>query len=143
MSEIDIVTVYHRDSNYRLAQVLERTLAETEDVPHTFIGVDNRKTNRGFAKGCNYGVKRGDSPIIGFLNPDVVIRGPFLGRILQVFEDPETVITGSDFGKPKREIKTWGCQTWVCGAAFFVRRDWFESRGGFDQADRDWETDLG
>jgi len=43
------------------------------------------------------------------------------------------VICGHAFGKPRFEIKIWGCREWVCGAAMFVQRKWFESVGGFDE----------
>lgn len=144
MSQIDVVTVYHRDENYKQAMELQQTLEQIEKVPFTFIGVDNRIKNVGFSKGCNKGAKQGTSPIIGFLNPDVTVHFPFFRRIVETFQRPHVVIAGENFGKSRREIELWGCREWVCGAAMFVDRHWFEGRGGFDeQFVWGWEeTDL-
>lgn len=142
---VDIVTVFHRDENFKLALDLEARLHEVEPfIPFLMIGVDNREDNRGFAKGCNHGAREGTAPVIGFLNPDVEVDGPFLGRILDILAR-QTVITGSNFGKHPTEYRqAWGCDDWVCGAALFVRRDFFESMHGFDeQFVWGWEeTDL-
>lgn len=156
----DIVTVIHNDTNRRLAADLERRLEMWETlefeefgnpdpikVPnYSFTVVDNSVENRGFAGGCNYGALHPalNSPIIGFLNPDVQVEGPFLDTVAAVMADQHVVITGSSFGKPQHELAIWGVRDWVCGAAFFVRRDWFAARGGFDpQFVWGWEeTDL-
>lgn len=135
MTDIDVVTVFHREENYRQAQDLERSLKiHDRKDRHTFIGIDNREYNRGFAKGCNEGAWLGDSPVIAFLNPDVEIDGDIFTPVLDVFAaDNRCVITGEKFGKHPREYqKHWGCDDWVCGAAFFVRRDFFRAMGGFD-----------
>lgn len=99
------------------------------------VGVDNRVNNRGFAIGCNFGAfaEGVDAPLIGFLNPDVAIKGPFMDAVAEAFRDPSVVIAGNRFGKPQRELDLWGCRNWVCGAAMFVRRTWFTEVGGFDE----------
>lgn len=142
---IDVVTVFHRDENYRLAMDLRSSLERYEKtVPWNFIGVDNRVDNRGFSKGCNFGASQGSAPIIGFLNPDVRVQAAFLQQVVDAFERPHTVIAGERFGKTQREIEIWGCREWVCGAAMFVDREWFDGHGGFDeQFVWGWEeTDL-
>jgi GT2 family glycosyltransferase len=142
----DFVTVYHNDVNFELHKRLRKALLEHEPAGgYTFIGVDNRKNNRGFAMGCNVGafVERANAPIIGFLNPDVNIVGPFLDTVTATLVPP-VVITGCRYGKPQAELTNWGVNDWVCGAAFFVSRSWFTSVGGFDtQFVWSWEeTDL-
>lgn len=139
----DLVTVFHNDRNHKEHLALERALREFE-TDYRFIPVDNRVENRGFARGCNVGAAIGDAPVIGFLNPDVGIQGPFLERVHDVLGRDNVVVTGCRFGKPQTEIRSWGCRDWVCGAALFVRRSWWESVGGFDeQFVWGWEeTDL-
>jgi len=142
----DFVTVYHNDGNYDQHKHLRATLVQHEPAGgYTFIGVDNRRNNRGFAGGCNAGAftDGATAPIIGFLNPDATIAGPFLDAVTATLVAP-VVITGCRFGKPAAELRSWGVKDWVCGAAMFVSRSWFTSVGGFDaQFVWGWEeTDL-
>jgi GT2 family glycosyltransferase len=145
MIRIDLVTVYHNNTNIKQHVELGVALRKHERDGYRFIGVDNRVKNRGFAAGCNLGAfhPEADAAVIGFLNPDVSVRGPFVDKVLAQLTGT-TVITGCRFAKPKRELDIWGVQDWVCGATFFVRRDWFERVGGFDeQFVWSWEeTDL-
>lgn len=135
MMRADLVTVYHNDRNYRqhleLKDMLQRY--ESDGAAFTFIGVDNRVHNRGFAGGCNVGAftKAATAPIIGFLNPDVQVTGPFIDQVRQTL-NATVVITGCRFGKAQRELNAWGVADWVCGAAMFVDRAWFTAVGGFD-----------
>jgi GT2 family glycosyltransferase len=141
----DIVTVYHNDAAFKDSLVLEKQVTEHASFPFHVIGVDNRVENRGFSAACNLGTATGSSPIIGFLNPDCVITGDFMTPVVEMFETyPLVVITGERFGKGRHELRVWGCHDWVCGACLFVRRDFWESVGGFDnQFFWAWEeTDL-
>lgn len=132
---VDIVTIWHNATNRDEMYALLEELCEHEDrTGFAFFAVDNSVENRGFSKGCNYGAAKGDAPLIGFLNPDCRIDGPFLDAIEAAFEDPNVVIAGSSHGKPEREVRLWGLQSWVCGCTMFVRRSWFEEIGGFDEA---------
>lgn len=141
---MDIVTVFHNDRNHREALDLQETLRTyINGGIITFTAIDNTTVNRGFSAGCNLGARLGTAPIIGFLNPDVSVHGPFIETVQHALVPP-VVITGNRYGKPSREIQIWGCNDWVCGASFFVDRAWFESRGGFDRR-YEWgweETDL-
>lgn len=142
----DLVTVYHNDTNFEQHKRLRASLIEHEpDGGYTFITVDNRDNNRGFAGGCNIGAfaKEATAPIIGFLNPDAVVTGPFLDAVTATLVPP-VVITGCRFGKSQAELNDWGVRDWVCGAAMFVTRTWFTNVGGFDtQFVWGWEeTDL-
>lgn len=143
---IDIVTVYHNDHNYDLLLEQRAALAKHEpDGGYRHIGVDNRTKNRGFAAGCNLGASHAtaSAPIIGFINPDAVIEGPFISTVCRTIKSP-VVITGCRYDKPAKELAIWGVNDWVCGATLFVDRKWFESIGGFDeQFVWSWEeTDL-
>lgn len=143
---IDIVSVFHSELNRRQAGELHDAILEYEPGGWRFITVDNREDNRGFAKGCNWGAfhPRAKAPVIGFLNPDTLVDGPFIDQVLEALDEPATVITGCRFDKPAEELKIWGCHEWVCGATFFVRRDFFTGCGGFDEG-YVWafeETDL-
>lgn len=130
----DIVTVFHNERNYRQHLDLRQMLVAAEpEGGFTFIAVDNRVNNRGFAAGCNAGafMEGATAPIIGFINPDATVTGPFLNRVAHTLRPP-IVITGCRFSKAQRELNAWGVSDWVCGAAMFVARDWFSAVGGFD-----------
>lgn len=133
MSEIDIVTVYHNSKNYGQSLDLLEKLDEFESGRFTFIPHSNIENNLGFAKGCNIAAAQGSSPIIGFINPDVNVLGPFVSTVQNAFMREIVKVVGMDFGKPRFEQDIWGVRNWVCGAVFFVRRDWWELLGGFDE----------
>lgn len=130
--QIEVVTVFHNAHNKQLTADLVDSLAYWEPgiKVHT---VDNTRNNRGFSKACNLGAIWCESPVVGFLNPDVEIKGTFAGRVVKALEDPDTVIAGNGYGKPAREVRIWGIKTFICGACMFVERKWFESVDGFDQ----------
>lgn len=145
MCDIDIVTVAHNNHNKKLAEYLLAELSRVENG-FSFYVHDNSVENLGFAKGCNRGAFRegAQAPLIGFLNPDVSVQGKFIHSVKQILTAKDTVITGNRYRKPDRELREWGVTDWVCGACFFVRRDWFTEKGGFDET-YVWaweETDL-
>lgn len=130
--QVEIVTVFHNLRNKRQAVDLRDAVSMFEpDVEVHFV--DNTKINRGFAKACNLGAAWCTAPVIGFLNPDVVLSGAFVKPVMKAFADENVVIAGERFGKSDRELRIWECRDWVCGAAMFVRADWFEQQGGFDE----------
>lgn len=133
---IDIITVFHNDNNYQQHNELFTAIRAHEPRGgYNLIGIDNRTTNRGFALACNLGAfyhAYRPSPIIGFLNPDSHIRGPFIDAVHDALSG-HVVITGCRFNKPQRELDLWGVWDWVCGAAMFVDRGWFRGVGGFDE----------
>lgn len=131
---MDIVTVYHNNVNLAQADQLWTDLRQYEDPgKFRFYAHSNVRENLGFAKGCNVGAAKGDSEFIGFLNPDVEVRGRFIDLVEEILRLPDVVITGCRFNKPQVELDEWGVKEWVCGAAFFVRRDWWVELGGFDE----------
>lgn len=130
-SVIDVVTVFHNENSKRDSLQLQSKVTGFPGIASHYL-VDNTIENRGFAKGCNLGASFGSAPIVGFLNPDVDLLGDFCPDVIRTINSGAT-ITGESFGKSKREIRIWGCSDWVCGAAMFVDRAWFESVGGFDE----------
>lgn len=132
---IDIVTVPHNDINTAETEALFAALHAAHPAQLTLIAVSNRRINRGFAKACNMGAGYGRSPIVGFLNPDVVIQNDsWVGQVVRALErDPHLMVVGNRFGKPANELRHWGVTQWVCGAVMFVRRTWWEHLGGFDE----------
>lgn len=130
---IDIVTVFHNQKNKQQAEELYDSLLKIES-DFTFYAHSNIEDNIGFARACNIGAFRegAEASIIGFLNPDVSVHGPFIESVEKALVG-DTVITGNSFNKPKAEIRSWGCKDWVCGASFFVQRAFFEEVRGFDE----------
>lgn len=146
MRRLDIVTVFHNETNYaQYLQLQQAVMAAEPAGGYTFFGVDNRTVNRGFAAGCNLGASHpdGTAAVIAFLNPDCHVYGPFIDIVCSVLTS-STVITGCRFGKPAHELQIWGVSDWVCGAAMFVDRAWFTDAGQFDeQFTWSWDdTDL-
>ena len=130
---LDIVTVPYTPLNHIQARDLIQAVRERYAFTVCCVSVSNRVHNRGFAKGCNLGAANCNAPIIGFLNPDVTIEGPWLETVVSAFEDPDLVIAGNGFNKPANELRYWRVSTFICGAVFFVRRTWFTHVGGFDE----------
>lgn len=128
---VDIVTVVHNEINYEQSLQLEADL-EKYETGYSFTRVDNRTHNSGFGRACNLGAASGESPIIGLLNPDCVIKGPFMKTVQGALASEKVVITGERYNKPQRELQFWGVKEFVCGATMFIKRDWWESVGGFD-----------
>lgn len=141
---IDLVTIIHNDVNSRLAIGLAVSLEQYEHENHKLIIRDNTTDNIGFAKGCNEAFTQTTSQIVGFINPDVMVHGNFITLVENQFLDPGVMITGETFRPGKVDMKHNRLTNWVCGAALFVRRDWFISVGGFHEGYVwSWEeTDL-
>lgn len=142
---IDFIIVYHRDAVFREAERLLDEIVAHEDARHFHvISVDNRVENVGFAKAANAGAKKATAPIVGFLNPDLRVHGPFIHQVFRSVKSSGPYVVGPDFNKSKEILRAWGLRDWVCGAAFFVLRDWFQALNGFDE-DYVWgleETDF-
>lgn len=140
---MDLITVVHNEKNKVFAETLRRTL-ELHEPQARLIVWDNSQENLGFAKGCNRGAEQATSDIIGFINPDVLVHGTFIDKVVEQFIDPKVVITGCTFRPISEDYSRNGLKNWVCGAAMFVRREWFESVDGFcEQYVWSWEeTDL-
>ena len=128
-----VVNYKHTDETARLLDQLHKTFHH----PYTVTVIDNTLDNRGFAKATNLGASLGSAEIIGFLNPDILlVDGWADATIATLAENSNIVICGprldDGYGWP-RDLRTSGIKNWVCGACYFVRRDFFESRGGFDE----------
>jgi len=130
---IDVVTVVYDEKTEVLGRMLGAILAKDSNIAK-FIVVDNRPVNRGFAKACNLGAREVTADVIGFLNPDVHIHATFGRQIEECLAAmPEVMACGMRYGKSDVMLEAWCVNRWICGACFFVRREWFEQLGGFDE----------
>lgn len=129
----DVIVVHHNDMNYQQHIVMLDALRKHADGPYDTYVADNSEVNLGFSKACNIEASKGNNPFLIFLNPDVWVEGPFFEIVADVFSDPRIKVTGANFNKNPVEIHGWGLKDWVCGAAFFTRRDWWEELHGFDE----------
>jgi GT2 family glycosyltransferase len=135
MIHADLVTVIHNDTQQAQLDRLRGQLAEHEpDGGYRLIAVYNRTRARGFARACNLGALHPevDAPVIGFLDPDLHITGPFLAAVTATLSDP-VIITGARFDKPDSELRSWGVRDWVSNSALFVQRRWFAATDGYDE----------
>ncbi len=126
------------------------------DVP---VGVQlfRRPENAGFAGGCNFGASLGTAPLLLFLNPDVALAEDWLEKAARLLASrPEVGLIGGKLVYPDGRgvqhaggtlhypLATTSHRTeglnepqddepdYVTGAALAVKRDVFESLGGFD-----------
>lgn len=131
---VDFVIVAYRSTKDVGRLLLQLALTYTGE--HTVTVIDNTRDNRGFAKATNIGAALGNAPIIAFLNPDIILAPGWADGTLAAFADPALVIAGprlDDGYEWPRDVSSNGITSWVCGACYFVRRDFFESCGGFDE----------
>lgn len=141
---LDIISVYHNGAYRIMASRVRGELERYVSAPWTWLDADNTRKNIGFGPRVNQVASTSSGDIIALLNPDAQIKGDFSPHVLAAFDDPSVVIAGSDFGKDKADVNSWGLDAWVCGAAFFVRRSFWQEVGGFDpEYTWSWEeTDL-
>lgn len=70
------------------------------DIPHRFydslsdITLVRNKENLGYPKACNIGARRKQSPLIFFLNSDVLLESDSVERLIRKMDDPNTAIVG-------------------------------------------------
>jgi GT2 family glycosyltransferase len=56
--------------------------------------VIENQTNTGFPKACNQGVRKGRSPLIFFLNSDVILEPNSINRLVTELDDPKMGVVG-------------------------------------------------
>ncbi len=130
----DLIVVAHNELNWKLISNRMKYLLHLHEeggIPYELVVHDNRTSNIGFAAAVNLSVARSGSPYIGLLNPDTLVAGPFLRKVKDTL-DSNVQVTGCRWAKSKHELRLWAVKQWVCGAAFFTTRQWWELLGGFD-----------
>jgi hypothetical protein len=83
LAAMDWVRVYVTDN-----ASTDDSVAAVEDLP---VDVTRLGDNRGFGAGCNAGWRRGDSPLVLFLNPDATIDEESLRTLCAVLDRDEGV----------------------------------------------------
>lgn len=112
---VDIVFAVHR--NFEMFDACLVSIPEAaEGITYNIIAVDNgspkeeadpfyarwgdrlvvirNKENEGFPRACNTGARRKQSPLIFFLNTDVVLQPASLANLVKAMDDPQTGIVG-------------------------------------------------
>lgn len=125
--------------NYHCGADIGRVISEIETTfpwEHTVTVIDNSYDNRGFSKAANMGSRWGNGDFIAFINPDLYLMNGWADNIIAALQNPDVAIAGARLndGMPwPRDVSSNGIKTWVCGACYFVRRNFFELVGGFDE----------
>lgn len=114
-SLVDIIILVHRRFDL-LSQCLQSIPAATNGIGYRIIIFDNgspfeeandfyrtlpqdikvirNKENLGFPKGCNLAFDRGFSPLVFFLNDDVILDPDSLEHLVHAMDDPKVGIAG-------------------------------------------------
>jgi len=112
---VDIIIPVHRRFDL-LEQCLDAIPDAAGDIPYKIIIFDNAspleeanefypkfegkikiarsKQNVGFPKACNQGVHRGNSPLLFFLNSDVILEPDSINKLVRVMDEPEVGVVG-------------------------------------------------
>ena len=58
------------------------------------IKIARSKQNIGFPRACNQGVHRGNSPLLFFLNSDVILEPNSIDKLVRIMDDPKMGVVG-------------------------------------------------
>ena len=112
---VDIIIPVHQRFDL-LEQCLNAIPDAAKDIPYKIIIFDNAspleeadkfyptidksikiarsKQNVGFPRACNQGVHRGNSPLLFFLNSDVILEPESIDRLVRVMDEPKVGVVG-------------------------------------------------
>lgn len=150
------------ETRWRLVMVDNASRAEQRpSALPAFVTLSQSETNLGFAAANNLAARGATTPYLAFLNPDAFPEPAWLATLLAHAEQaPEAGAIGSTqiraddpsrfdgtgdvlhasglayrsgFGKPRTPSPPLGETFSACAAAMLVRREAFETAGGFDQ----------
>ena len=114
-SLVDIIIPVHQRFDL-LEQCLNSIPNAAKDIPYKIIIFDNaspieeadkfypnldksikilrNKQNMGFPRACNRGVSRGNSPLLFFLNSDVILEPESIDKLVRVMDEPKVGVVG-------------------------------------------------
>jgi O-antigen biosynthesis protein len=123
---VDIIIPVHRRFDI-LGECLGSIPDAVGDIPHKIIIFDNAspleeadafypsldksikiarsKQNVGFPRACNQGAQRGTSPLLFFLNSDVVLEKESIDKMVRVMDEPKVGVVGMKLVFPDEDYK--------------------------------------
>jgi GT2 family glycosyltransferase len=156
-SLVDIIIPVHQRFDL-LEQCLNSIPDAVGDIPYKIIIFDNgspleeadkfypnldksikiarSKQNVGFPRACNQGVYRGNSPLLFFLNSDVILESGSIDRLVRVMDEPEVGVVGmrlvfpvehvglNDQIRPAGKLQHIGLSTNIRGEVYHAFMAW-------------------
>ena len=92
-------------------------------LPNAFAVIRN-KTNVGFPKACNQGARKSLSPLLFFLNSDVILKPGAISNMVKVLDDPNVGIVGAKLIFPHGTQSGPEGKVQHVGLATDIRGDW-------------------
>jgi GT2 family glycosyltransferase len=158
-TEVDLLVVFHNSSRW-IPALLQSLQAVS--LPVTAYFIDNASSdetpdllaaavekmpfpvrfvrslhNNGFARAVNLLANQSTAPFMFLLNPDTKLEPGCLEELLNRARSDARIGICEARQAPREHPKAWdpstGETTWCSGAAALIRREAFESAGGFDE----------
>lgn len=154
--EFEVIVVNNEKKELSRKDLMGRL--ERSDFDLKFVEMGQ---NVGFGRACNAGVSDSGGDVLCFLNPDAKVVSGNLQEVVQYLnKEPKAGIAGPKILEKNGKIQSWSAgkefglmnlilnhlkgekkdalnqvrrKDWVTGAAFFIKKDIFDSIGGFDE----------
>jgi GT2 family glycosyltransferase len=136
--------------DYKVPELLKSCIEALPDSVEVII-VDNNTTNRGFAAGCNLGIKQAierGADYVWLLNNDAIVRpdtlenllacvAPGIGAVGSVVLNPDgsVQVWGGGYVRlgRSRRLRSPGPYSWLSACSLLLTREAIVATGGFDE----------